>query len=115
METKLGPIVTSTSPTHPETIKIATLTTIVTMILPGTVVIAVVTATTPTMTTIDPETQRYLDPDLVTEETNAMIAMIAMTEMMTCSLMKMTNPFKTLWQHATSLLQTTPLTSNPLF
>jgi hypothetical protein len=114
MEIKLGPIVTSNS-MNPETIKIATLTTIVTMILPGTVVSAVVIATTPTMTTIDPETQRYLDPDLVTEETNAMIAMIAMTEMMTCSLMKMTNPFKTLWQHATSLLQTTPLNSNPLF
>ena len=113
METKLGPIVTSTSTTHPETIKIATLTTIVTMTLPGTVVIAVVTAITPTMTTIDPEkAQRYLDPDLVTEETNATIAM---TEMMTCSLMKMTNPFKTLWQHATLLLQTTPLPSNPLF
>jgi hypothetical protein len=114
MEIKLGPIVTSNNMT-PETIQIATLTTIVTMILPGTVVSAVVIATTPTMTTIDPEIQRYLDPDLVTEETNAMIAMIAMTEMMTCSLMKMTNPFKTLWQHATSLLQTTPLNSNPLF
>jgi len=113
MEIKLGPIVTSNNMT-PETIQIATLTTIVTMILPGTVVSAVVIATTPTMTTIDPETQRYLDPDLVTEETNAMIAMI-LTEMMTCSLMKMTNPFKTLWKHATSLLQTTPLTSNPLF
>jgi hypothetical protein len=113
MEIKLGPIVTSNNMT-PETIQIATLTTIVTMILPGTVVSAVVIATTPTMTTIDPEIQRYLDPDLVTEETNAMIAMI-LTEMMTCSLVKMTNPFKLLWQHATSLLQTTPLTSNPLF
>ena len=87
------------------------------MNLPGTVVLAVVNAIAPTITmidtTIDPETARSnLDPDPVTAEINATIAM---TEMMTCSLMKMTNPFKTSWQHATSLLQTTPLNSNPLF
>ena len=84
METKLVQIPTSTSKTPPETIKIDTPTTVVTMTLPGTVVIVVVIAIAPTITTINPTEKArkdHLVPDPVTAAIN--VVRIAMTEMMT--------------------------------
>ena len=83
MQTKLGPIPTSTSKTTTETIKIDTPTTVATMILTGTVdiVVVIATAIAPTRTTINPETvQNHLDPDHVTAQIDVTIAK---TEMMT--------------------------------